>query len=267
MKAQDLRKHSYLGWRGFWLVAQGEGRALLRNRGLIISQLLEPFLYVVFLVIGLNQEIGLIKFGQKTISYAHYAIVGMLGVLVITQATQTIYRATIDKRYGLMALKMLSGVSPLAYILGMMTMPTIGLILQELLVFLLATLFGVSFPGFVYPLLLVGSWLICLFWSALAILATIGINSYEKRDLLIRFILTPLGFTAPTFYILSSVPKFVQVIAYCNPLTYQLTALRRLAFEYELAGPLGLLGGVALLTILGVTHLIGQLPLVLGERN
>lgn len=267
MKAYELRKYSHLGWQGFWLVAQGEGRALLRNRGLLISQLLEPFLYVVFLVIGLNQEIGPMNYDHETITYAHYAVVGMLGILVITQATQTIYRATIDKRYGLMALKMLSGVHPLAYVLGMMTMPTPGLILQAGLVFSLAAFFGVHFPWPIYPLLLLCSWLMCLFWSALAILATIGINSYEKRDLLIRFILTPLGFTAPTFYILSSVPQFVRFFAYCNPLTYQLAALRQLAFKQNIAVPFLLLGGLALLTVFGVAQIIHHLPLVLGERN
>lgn len=107
----------------------------------------------------------------------------------------------------------------------------------------------------------------CLFWSALAILATIGINSYEKRDLLIRFILTPLGFTAPTFYILSSVPQFVRFFAYCNPLTYQLAALRQLAFKQNIAIPFLLLGGLALLTVFGVAQIIHHLPLVLGERN
>ncbi|TQB25144.1 ABC transporter permease, partial [Enterococcus faecalis] len=44
------------------------------------------------------------------------------------------------------------------------------------------------------------------------------------------FIITPLGFTAPAFYLITNVPTFIKVIGYFNPLTYQLYAIRSVIF-------------------------------------
>lgn len=58
--------------------------------------------------------------------------------------TQVIYRVTIDKKYGLLALKLCSGVRPLYYILGMSIYSILGLIVQEIIIYIITLAFEIN---------------------------------------------------------------------------------------------------------------------------
>lgn len=64
MKADQLRHKSDLGLRGLAIIAKNEIIAFFRSKGLIISQFLQPILYVVFIIIGLNSSIKNIQFND-----------------------------------------------------------------------------------------------------------------------------------------------------------------------------------------------------------
>ncbi|MDF0479552.1 ABC transporter permease [Vagococcus sp. PNs007] len=231
MKAEDLRFESKLGVKGFRIVAHNEIVAFFLNKGLVLSQIIQPLLYVLFIGVGLNGAISSVFYNETEVSYLLYSSIGIFGSLIIGQTTQVIYRTTIDKRYGLLALKLSSGVSSIFYILGMSLYPMLGLLIQELIIAFILIFFntsGISLVSLIFTIIF--SIFILLFWTSVAILLTTYINDYQKRDIIIRFFLTPLGFTAPVFYMLKDVPTVLKFFAYLNPLTYQIDALRSIAF-------------------------------------
>ncbi|HDT8025419.1 TPA: ABC transporter permease, partial [Enterococcus faecalis] len=199
MMPNQFRKQHYLGIKGLKIIIRNELNAFLRNKGLIISQLVQPILYYIFIVLGINNFVTKIEYEGKTISYADYALTGILGILIISQMTQTIYRITIDKRYGLLALKRQSGVSPFYYIIGMSMYPTIGICIQSIVLYIIATLFGSSIGLINYLEGIIVVLIVLYFWTSIAALITMKINDYQRRDSIISFIITPLGFTAPAF--------------------------------------------------------------------
>lgn len=56
---------------------------------------------------------GNVIYAGMKVSYLEYSYLGIMIYLVLGQMSQTIYRTTIDKKYGLLALKLLSGIKPL----------------------------------------------------------------------------------------------------------------------------------------------------------
>lgn len=266
MDAKLLRKKSNLGKKGLVIIGKNEVIAFFRNKGLILSQLLQPVLYVVFIIIGLSASIGEVAYHGHSIPYAIYATIGIFAMLIISQLSQVIYRVTIDKRYGLLALKLSSGVRPTYYILGMSIYPALGLIIQEVITYIIMRLFHVgqiNIGAFFITIIL--SLIILVFWTSLGILITMFINNYQKRDILIRFLLTPLGFTAPVFYVMTSAPLFVQVLGYLNPLTYQLMAIRDVAFGF-INVTLLIIVITSTIVMFGITsYTISKIKLVLKE--
>ncbi|KRN77540.1 ABC transporter permease [Weissella minor] len=268
MKPNQFRTQHYLGMKGLKIIVNNELKAFFRNKGLIISQLVQPILYYIFIVLGINNFVSKVDYAGKSIAYADYALTGILGILIISQMTQAIYRITIDKRYGLLALKRQSGVSPFYYIIGMSVYPMIGIFIQSIVLYLIARLFG-SAIGLVNYLAGIGVVIIVLyFWTAIAALITIKINDYQRRDAIISFIITPLGFTAPAFYLISNVPTFIKVIGYFNPLTYQLYAIRSVVFDTPVAkGPIIALTLLATIVMIGLaSYAVARMSLVLTER-
>jgi ABC-2 type transport system permease protein len=73
--------------------------------------------------------------------------------------------------------------------------------------------------------------IILLFWTSLGVLITVFIANYQVRDIIIKAIVLPLGFSAPVFYVLDSAPKILKIFAKFNPTTYQLNGIRGLVFS------------------------------------
>lgn len=147
--------------------------------------------------------------------------------LVLGQMSQTIYRTTIDKKYGLLALKLLSGIKPFYYVIGMSTYAMLGLSVQMFALIILANFFGIHYSLMKIGVMIVIIILTLLFWSALAVAITLRISNYQVRDNILSFVITPLSFTAPVFYVLDYAPLWMKWLAKINPVTYQLGALRQ----------------------------------------
>ena len=266
MKASELRHKSDLGVRGIEIIAKNELVAFFRSKGLLLSQLLQPILYVVFIVIGLNSAISKVNYDNIITSYTEYAITGIIGLLIIGQMTQVIYRVTIDKKYGLLSLKLCSGVKPIYYILGMSVYSLLGLLVQEFIIYLVSSMFGVAIPSYNYFLVILLSIVSLFFWNGIAILITMFINDYRRRDIVIRFFLTPLGFTAPVFYIFDSSPMVIKWFALINPLTYQLDIMRKVYFGIAELKDIAILVIATLISLVVTSLVIPKINLILLER-
>ncbi len=209
MKPTDFRKKSNLGLYGLGLLIKYETKAFFENKGSVLSLLLTPILFFVFISTGISRMTGNVIY------------------LVLGQMSQTIYRTTIDKKYGLLALKLLSGIKPFYYVIGMSTYAMLGLSVQMFALIILANFFGIHYSLMKIGVMIVIIILTLLFWSALAVAITLRISNYQVRDNILSFVITPLSFTAPVFYVLDYAPLWMKWLAKINPVTYQLGALRQ----------------------------------------
>lgn len=265
MQPIEFRKRSNLGIYGLKLLIKYELLAFLENKGAVLSLLVTPILYFVFISMGINRMAGDIIYDHVSISYLEYSLTGIMMILIISQMSQTIYRTTIDKRYGLLALKLLSGIKRIYYVLGMSTYALLGLLIQVLVLIAIASLFGLRYSPIQVGLFIMITTLILLFWSAIAVALTLRINNYEVRDNIISFVITPLSFTAPVFYVLDYVPEWMQWLAKINPATYQLAALRQGLFLGNYLQPILILAILAVVSIALSTWLVAKSELSLSE--
>ncbi|RLK63802.1 ABC transporter permease [Atopobacter sp. AH10] len=265
MQAIEFRERSNLGVYGLGLLIKYELIAFLENKGAVLSLFVTPILYFVFICLGVNRMAGNISYEGISISYLEYSLTGITMIFIISQMSQTIYRTTIDKRYGLLALKLLSGIKPIYYVLGMSTYAVLGLFIQVFALIAIATLFGIRFSLLQMGLLAITISLILIFWSSLAVALTLRINNYEVRDNIISFVITPLSFTAPVFYVLDYVPEWMQILAKINPVTYQLEALRQGLFLGNYGLPILVLASLAIVAILFSSRLVAKSTLSLSE--
>ena len=200
-----------------------EAKIFFQTRPMLISQLLTPLLYFIFIVTALSETIGNITINDVLIPYNEYALVGILTMSMMGQMSRVIYRMTVDRRYGFFALKMQAGIKPFFYIL-------LGYATQAIIFYLIILAFHLHFTLFPF-ICMWGIGLISLFfWISLGTVITMFIKTYQMRDMVLTFLIMPLSFSAPSFYVLHDAPSFIQILALINPLTYQLNAMRAAAF-------------------------------------
>ena len=183
------------------------------------------FEYYIFFVKGLSKTIGILNYQGRELEYELYALTGLIGIICVGEITNVIYRTVIDNKWGLLHLKLINGINIFSYTLSKSFYALVGINIQ-IPILLLFT----KFTNKISVLnLIVGYFIIIvitLFWVNLGILIAIKIPNYKIRDLIVNVLLLPIYFSAPAYYVLSDVGGTIKMIAYLNPLTYQLAGLR-----------------------------------------
>lgn len=225
-----------LGARGLAVMVRNEFRALMANKQIVYNSLLSPVLYFAFYSFGIQSTFGDIAFEGRSVSFVTYSLLGIFAMTLFRQMYQCVYRLIIDKRWGILGLKLLNGVTPPLYILGISTIPLVGTVAQALVLYALACATGAGF-GLRELALIVVFMLVCvLFWSSVFTCVALLIRDYKQRDFVMDVLLLPVMFAAPLFYSFDGAPAALRVISALNPLTYQLQAMRELAFQMPLTG-------------------------------
>ncbi|SHH19545.1 ABC-2 type transport system permease protein [Caloranaerobacter azorensis DSM 13643] len=222
------RTSKMLDFRKLLVVVYLEFRAVSGRKGDFIAKLTNPMVYLLFFAVGIKSLIGKeVTYNGLNVQYLDYVVPGLICIFMTNFLSHSLFRAIIDKQWGLLGLKLLNGVSPLTYILGMSIYPFVVFTLQSTIIILLSfIMFLVKYSIKTILIAYVLSYIAILFWTSLGIVLAMIVKNYHQRDLLISIIILPITFTAPIFYSLDNVPLYVNIISKINPLTYFVELIR-----------------------------------------
>ncbi|MGC4192158.1 MAG: ABC transporter permease [Thermomicrobiales bacterium] len=238
---------------------------LQTKSGLAGDLLVGPIVWFALFAAGIGGTISAAA-GSDPRAYLTFVLPGFLVLQGFGGFTRMIYRTTIDRKWGLLAMKRLLGAGGLGYVLAMMTVPVISFLARAAAITLVAVPMDVHIEPGPYALAIVLTCALLSFWTALAILLTALIRTYQQRDILLGIIVLPMTFAAPVFYPLESAPAYLRAIALLDPLSYQVMAVRRV-FDGQnpgwwLAGALATTG----IVVVAAVHSVSRGELLGNER-
>ena len=105
-KTYIMRGH--LGIKGLQIMISNELKALWSNKQIIYSSLLSPILYFLFYSVGIQSTFGNISFFGIEVSFLSYSLIGIFTMSLFKEMYQCVYRMIVDKRWGLLSLKILT---------------------------------------------------------------------------------------------------------------------------------------------------------------
>lgn len=221
--------------KNYLVIFESEWQVLWNSKASMIGQfIVEPIAYAALLGGGLQGWIGEVEISsQLKVPYLVFAYAGILCGQMIRVFGQSVYRLTVERRWGLYALKRMGGVGVVEYLLGIATIPVFVFFIQSFMILPIVFLLGGGFAFINLMLMFLFCFPLLMFWICLGTLFTMLIKNYQQRDLVIRLSLLPMMFGAPLFYPMHSMPSFLKKITLLNPVTYQVTALRNVLFFQE----------------------------------
>lgn len=255
MSRNAVRTLAGMPFRFIWPVMVGyESRALVRSGLEAVTMFVWPLSYLLLLGGGIS---GLMAGGGDTALFRDslaFIVPGVVAMQANAPFTSMMYRYQGDRQWGLLALKLVQGVSPAAYVAGMSTVPALRFLAQGGVVIAAAAALGVSVG--VAPVLyyLLFGLVAALTWACAGGALVFLIRRQATRMSVVQLIGLPLVFGAPIFYSLDTMPAYLRVVAWANPLTYQVELLRgggTLGLPLVLTVSLGMMvASFALLTVL-----------------
>lgn len=164
------------------------------------------------------------KFGLNYLSFLSPGIIGMILLFASMVAGMSIL---FDREFGFLKEVMVAPVSRLSIAMGRTLGGVTTAIMQGLLILGISIPMGVNISGPAgLSLSVVFMMLISMGFVGLGVAFAAKMTDFQGFMLIMNFIVFPLFFLSGALFPLSSFPSWVQSIAYLDPLTYGVDALR-----------------------------------------
>ncbi len=218
---------------GFYIMVYRQVVKFFRARSRIIGSIVNPLIWLAFFGLGwanvFNFPLAKEIFGG--VDYLTFLAPGILGMTIFTSSFISGISVIWDKQFGFMKEVLVAPSSRTAAMVGRLFGDSLTTLLQ-----------GAIILAFMYPLATslkpVGAlpsfllaFLSSVAFSSLGVIIALRMNSLEGFQLIINFLMVPLLFLSGAFYPINTMPLWMKVLAYLDPLTYGVDGMR-----YYLAG-------------------------------
>lgn len=218
---------------GFYIMAYRQIIKFFRARSRIIGSIVNPLIWLGFFGLGWANVFSfpLAKEIFGGVDYLTFLAPGILGMTVFTSSFISGISIIWDKQFGFMKEVLVAPSSRIAAMAGRLFGDSLTTLLQ-----------GAIILGFMYPLAtslkpygalpsFLLAFLASVAFSSLGVIIALKMRSLEGFQLIINFLMIPLLFLSGAFYPINTMPLWMKVLAYLDPLTYGVDGMR-----YYLAG-------------------------------
>jgi ABC-2 type transport system permease protein len=235
-----------------------------RSKSRIVSSLAMPIIWLALLGNALG---GMFERGDASafpggMTYVQFIAPGIIGMTILFTSVFAGVSIIFDREFGFLKEILVAPVSRLSIVMGKAFGGTTTAMIQGMIMFVLALLMGVSFSsefGIVLGFLIaiVFMFLIGLSFVSLGIAIASKIESMEGFQMIMSFLVMPMFFLSGALYPLDTLPTWLRILTYIDPLTYGIDGLRGAIQGTDVAH-------FPILLDLGVLSLFCFLLLVLG---
>jgi ABC-2 type transport system permease protein len=216
-----------------------------REKSRLISTLARPLLWLFLVGGGLSRLVS----PAEGVSYIQFLFPGILGMTILFSAIFSSISIIWDKEFGLMKEILVAPVSRLSIVIGKALSGAIISIIQVVMVLVFFPLLGISLGITEITQVILISFLIAFCISALGIVISTFLVSFESFSAIMNFIVMPMFFLSGAMYPVNKLPEILKTITRLNPLTYGVDALKHITLKDSALYDFSLITDLVFLTV------------------
>ncbi len=214
----------YVAWR--------ELKKYFRQKTRMIVTVIQPFLWLVLMG---NAMSGLTNnpMAAQFLGTGNYLTFMTPGVILMTVMFSSVFSGTTvvwDRRFGYLDKLLAAPIKRGAIPFGKMFSAAVQGVIQAVIIVIVALLFGVHFKsGFTGILvILLIAMLLSFILAGFSLALSVKIKTIETLMAVINLFMMPLMFASNALFPINVMPKWLQIIAKINPITYAIIPMRDL---------------------------------------
>ena len=214
----------YVAWR--------ELKKYFRQKTRMIVTVIQPFLWLVLMG---NAMSGLTNnpMAAQFLGTGNYLTFMTPGVVLMTIMFSSIFAGTTvvwDRRFGYLDKLLAAPIKRGAIPFGKMFAAAVQGLIQAIIIVIVALLFGVHFETGLAGIIviLVIAMLLAFILSGFSLALSVKIKTIETLMAVINLFMMPLMFASNALFPINVMPKWLQIIAKLNPITYAIIPMRDL---------------------------------------
>ncbi|MBC7081441.1 MAG: ABC transporter permease [Thermoplasmatales archaeon] len=216
--------------RAFLTMVYRQIKRFWRGKSRVASAIINPIIWLVFFGLGWSKvfDSPMAKQIFGGIDYISFLAPGLMTMGLFTASFISGVTVIWDKQFGFLKETMVAPASRKSIIAGRIFGDAIISSIQGfiILLFTFPLAKALKINGFI-PALLVG-FILSIAISSMGVSLSLKMASMEGFQMIMMVIMMPLIFLSGAIYPINTMPKWMQYIAYVNPLTYAVDASRGL---------------------------------------
>jgi ABC-2 type transport system permease protein len=203
----------------------------VRSKSRIVSSLAMPIIWLALLGNALGGMFEGTETFPEGMNYVQFIAPGIIGMTILFTSVFAGVSIIFDREFGFLKEILVAPVSRLSIVMGKAFGGTTTAMIQGMIMFVLALLLGVNFSsefgiflGFLIAVVFM--FLIGLSFVSLGIAIASKIESMEGFQMIMSFLVMPMFFLSGALYPLDTLPDWLRVLTYIDPLTYGIDGLR-----------------------------------------
>jgi len=246
-----------------YVMAYRQVKHFLRSPSRIIGSIINPLIWIVFFGLGWAKAFNnpFMKILLGGLDYLTFLAPGVIAMSVFTGSFLSGISVIFDKQFGFLKEILVAPASRSAAMLGRILGDSLTAMVQAALIALVMVPFmsRVSVAGTLVALLY--AYLVAIGFSSMGVALASRMRSHEGFQLIMSFLILPVLFLSGAFYPVSLMPSWMKILAYLDPLTYGVDAIR-----YWMTGVSWLNPGIDLGALLALDLALIGVASILFER-
>ncbi len=221
-----------LNFEAIYVIWLRQLKRFVRDRGRVISNFIQPFLFLAVLGFGLGSaSFPGMPAGLK---YLDILASGIISWSILFPSVFTGMSVLWDRQFGFLQEVLVAPVSRLSIVIGTTLGGATIALIQGLIVLLISIVLGVSLKfSLAFLLSFVFMGLISFVAIGIGLVIASKMESIEGFQFIVSLLIFPLLFLSSPFAPLQAAPAFLQTIAFFDPITYGVDGLRATLIGYS----------------------------------
>ncbi|OJV94066.1 MAG: hypothetical protein BGO39_06795 [Chloroflexi bacterium 54-19] len=220
-------KRGALDWEATYGIWRRDIKKFFREKSRLWGGIARPILWLLILGSSLKPAISSNSLGSSGIDYTHYIFPGVIALTLIFTSIQSAISIIWDREFGFLKEVMVAPVPRLSILLGKALGGATQATIQGVITLAFAPLIGLWLNPLVLLGLLATMFVIAFSLTALGIVISSAMTSFEGFGVISNFIVMPMYFLSGAIYPTASAPIWLKPLIYVNPLSYGVDALRQ----------------------------------------
>lgn len=210
-------------YSGIKILVKRELLKYWNNKSRIFGSLGTPIFFLIFLSLGLGATIGN-KLGG--VPYIDFIAPGIIVLNLLFTSVFSGVTIIIERQFGFLKEILVAPISRTSIVIGKTIGGAATSMTQGILLLILFPFLGVQYNYTTILLAVIAGFILAGSMVALGLAIASKMRDTQGFQLIVNFLIFPLFFLSGTFYPISNLPKFLQVINIINPVSYAVDSLR-----------------------------------------
>lgn len=252
-------KSGLFDWEATYGIWRRDLKKFFREKSRLWGGIARPVLWLIILGSSLKPAISNSSLSNGgNIDYSHYIFPGVIALTLIFTSLQSAISIIWDREFGFLKEVMVAPVPRLSILIGKALGGATQATLQGIITLAFAPIIGLWLNPLVILALLAMMFVIAFALTALGVVISSAMTSFEGFGVISNFIVMPMYFLSGAIYPTASVPVWIKPLIIINPLSYGVDALRQITIG---VGVNDFWLDLGLLLVFGLVMLAIALPL------